>query len=292
MNFFEDAKQRDDLYVMAWGNLRDAHQAGQPPETIATAAAAFIPLVAARIAALHEALAGLGLSAAEPREDTIRLVGLTEKVVQLAFLDNASGREISLDLAWNGNAFLAGRRYESSMSRVSLSDAEITRTSILRVDIERSNAAIVITFLTLDGKDSRIHIPAKTPLDSVVEGKVPQASLDTLRARPATASLAALCRQTLACAERAGANKGFFSRLMDGQARQAHADHDLLSTYLKEKNDIAAETKGWTQSPLMLHQVAEAIIRRLSADAETGAPVLIRALVVIAIGRTLSDSQI
>lgn len=288
MNFFEDAKQRDGLYATAWGALREGHAEGQTPDAAATAAAAFIPLVAARIAALHEALAGLGLSAAQPREDSIRLVGMTEKVVQLAFQDKATDRDINLDLAWNGNAFLAGRRYESSMSRVSLSDAEITRTSILRVDIERTNAAIVVTFLTLDGKDARIHIAAKTPLDPTLEGKVPLAAIETLKARPPSASLADLCRRAMGCAERAGAGKGLFSRLLDAPARRAHADQQTLSAYLAKPSDAGLEAQAWAKTPQVMRNVAETVVRRLSEDAETEAPILVRALIVITVGQILA----
>lgn len=284
MNFFDNAKQRDDLYAMAWGKLRDAHAEGQAPATVTAAAAGFIPLVAARISALHEALRGLGLPTAELREDSVRLIGMTEKVVQIAIQDTAN-QEIKLDLTWNGNAFLAGRRYESSLSRVSLTDAEIARTAILRVDIDRAKSTITITFLTLDGKDARIHIDAAQPLAPKLEGKVPEVSRDALRAH---ASLSDLCRIAIGCAERAGALKGFFSRLMDDKAGQARSDLHALSAFLAEKTDAESEPEAWARSPDRLRQVAEAVIRCLSNDHETWAPVMIRALIVIAIGQILA----
>ena len=291
MNFFEDAKQRDDHFAAAWGKLRDAHNEGQSQDTIAAAAKAFAPLVGARIAALHEVLRGLGLSAVEPCEKTIHVVGITEKVVQLAFEDLGTKQEIKLDIAWNGNAFLAGRRYEASLSRVSLSDAEITRTSILRVDIDRTHAALVITFLTLDGRDARIHVDAARPLDPKVEGKVPKASIETLLSRPPTASLAALSSLAMEAAERAGAGKGFLARLMNGSARQAHADLTTMSSYLAQKPDTKAEIEGWKQAPDSQRILAEAILRRLSGDSQIEAPVLIRALTIIAISRVLALAE-
>lgn len=288
MNFFEDGKQRDDLYAAAWSKLHGAHMDGAPADMTAAAAAALLPLVTARIAALHEALAGLGLPVAEIREDTARVIGITEKVVQIAFLDTAGNREINMDLTWNGHAFLAGRRYEASMSRVSLSDAEIARTAILRVDIDRAGACVVITFLTLDGRDARIRINARQPFDPIVEGVVPQAALEALGNRPATASLAHLCRNAAACAERAGANKGFFSRLLDGPARQARADFDILSAYLAGQPDAKSEPDKWSQSPQVLKHAAEALIRRLSLDGQIEAVRLIRVLIVVAVGRILA----
>ena len=291
MNFFEDAKQRDDLFATAWGKLRDAHAEGQSQDAIVTAAKAFAPLAGARIAALHEALRGLGLSAVEPCEDTIHVVGVTEKVVQIAFEDKATKQDIKLDIAWNGNAFLAGRRYEASLSRVSLSDAEIARTSILRVDIERAHAAMTITFLTLDGRDARIRIDAGQPLDPKMEGKLPKASIETLLARPPTASLAALSELAMKSAERAGSGKGFLARLMDGRARQARADLEIMSGYLAEKTDTKAEIEGWKQKPDALRQLSESILRRLSEDDEVGAPVLVRAITVIAVGRILALAE-
>ena len=291
MNFFEDAKQRDDHFTAAWGKLSDAHTEGQSQDAIAAAAKAFAPLVGARIAALHEVLRGLGLSAVEPCEKTIHVIGITEKVVQLAFEDLGTKQEIKLDIAWNGNAFLAGRRYEASLSRVSLSDAEITRTSILRVDIDRTHAALIITFLTLDGRDARIHVDATHPLDPKVEGKVPKASTQTLLSRPPSASLAALSSLAIEAAERAGAGKGFLARLMDGSARQAHADRTTMSNYLAQNPDSKAEIEGWKQTPDVQRALAEAILRRLSADSQIEAPVLIRALTIIAISRVLALAE-
>jgi hypothetical protein len=276
MNLLNDVKQSDDLYAKAWGRLRDAHTEGQTLETVTAAATAVLPLVAARISALHEALRGLGLPAVELRDDSAHLTGVTDKVVQLAFQDTTD-RNITLDLAWNGNAFLAGRRYESSLSRVSLSDAEIARTAILRVDIDRAKSSITVTFLTLDGKDARIHIDATHPLAPEVEGKIPDISWDVLRAH---ASLSDLCSQAIACAQRAGALKGFLSRLMDDTARQARSDLNLLSSYLADK-----QNSGPDAAPHLLRQLAEAVIRRLSADPETGEPLLVRALIIIAIGQ-------
>ncbi|MBI3446687.1 MAG: hypothetical protein HY055_15335 [Magnetospirillum sp.] len=290
MNFFDDTNQRDDLYNAAWARLRAAHDEGQPAEAIAAAAAGFVPMVAARVTALQEGLRGLGLPAAEPKPNTLRLVSVTDKVLQFAFRDIASDKETNLDLAWNGNAFLAGRRYEASLSRVSLSDAEIARTSLLRIDIDRINTSVIVTFLTLDGRDARIHMDARAPLEPVLEGIIPQASRDSLRTRPEAATLAALCRQADQCADRAGASKSFFARLLDGQARQARADHEALDAYLSQAADPAMEIDSWTKTPHLTRLAAKAMIQRLSADRETEAPTLIRALVVVGISKALSDA--
>ena len=288
MNFFEDGKQRDDLYAAAWSKLHDAHSNGAPAEITSQAATALVPLVTARIAALHEGLAGLGLSAADIREDSARLVGITEKVVQIAFFDTASNREINMDLTWNGHAFLAGRRYEASMSRVSLSDAEIARTSILRLDIDRAGACIVVTFLTLDGRDARIRIDARHPFDPIVEGVVPQAALQVLGDRPATASLAHLGQMAAACAERGGAGKGFFSRLLDGKASQARTDLDRITAYLAGQHAAKGEPTAWSQSPQVMKQLSESLIRCLSIDSQTEAVCLVRALIIVAVGQALA----
>jgi hypothetical protein len=283
MNFLNDAAQSDDLYATAWGKLRDAHAEGQAPATVAIAATEYLPLVSTRIAALHEALRGLGLPAAELSENSVRLVGMTDKAVQLAFRD-VRNQEVSLDLAWNGNAFLAGRRYESSLSRVSLSDAEIARTAILRIDIDRVKSVIAVTFLSPDGRDARILIDVTQPFAPTVEGKVPEMSRSILKMH---ASLTDLCRPAIGSAERAGAQKGFFSRLLDSKASQARSDARVLSAFLAENRDSEAERAAWAQHPHLLRTVGEAIIRRLSDD-PTQAPLLIRGLVVIAIGQILA----
>jgi len=284
MNFLNDAAQSDDLYAAAWAKLRDAHTEGQAPASIAAAATECLPLVTTRIAVLHEALRGLGLPAAELGKNTVRLVGMTDKAVQLAFRDTTN-QEVNLDLAWNGNAFLTGRRYEASLSRVSLSDAEIARTAILRIDVDRLKSIITVTFLSPDGRDARIHVDASQPFDPKVEGKVPEVSRDVLKTH---ASLADLCRLAIGCAERAGAEKGFFSRLLDSKASQARSDLRVLSAFLAENRDADAERAAWGQHPHLLRTVAEAIIRRLSDDPEIQAAVLIRALVVIAVSQILA----
>jgi hypothetical protein len=104
------------------------------------------------------------------------------------------------------------------------------------------------------------------------------------------ASLADLCARTIESTERAGALKGFFSRLTDGKARQAQSDLHVLSTFLAESTDTGSNPEDWAHSPHSLRQVAEAVLRRLSDAHDTAQPLMIRALIIIAIGQILSPT--
>ncbi len=286
MNSLVEAAQRDDAYADCWSRLQDALDQGTGVEGAVAAAADFPAIVAARLAALHNALWALGLPAADLGEESGRLAAVSEKFVTLTFAD-AAARETKMEMARNGSAFLGGRRYEAALSRVSLSDAEIARTSILRVDIDRSHGAVIVTFLTLDGRPARLRMEAAHPGTALVEGRIPEAAHQTMKARPDSASLAEPARVAIAATERREAGKGFFHRLFDGAARRAHADLRILAEYCASPCRSADESGNWAQRPEAMRQVAEALVRRLSAEGAAASATLVRALVAAGIGSLL-----
>ncbi len=288
MNSFVDATQHDDAYAESWGRLHDALDQGLDVAAIARAAADFPALAAARITTLHQALWALGLPGVALQGESGRLAAVSDKFITLAFADSA-GREVTMEIGRNGSAFLGGRRYEASLSRVSLSDAEIARTSILRVDIDRSHGAVILTFLTFDGHPARLRMEAARPADPVSEGSIPDAAYATIKARPAAASLAEMARLAIAAGERSGAGKGFWQRLVDGAARRAHADLGTLAAYCASPSTIADEGGNWAQRPEVMRQVAEALVRRLSIERD--GTIVVGALVAAGIGRLLAATQ-
>lgn len=271
-----------DDYAAAWGRM-SAVMADPDSGDVGAAALALAPLFANRIAAMHAAMRGVGLTAVQLHPHAKPLIEANAKVVKLAF-DDGAGRDVTVELAANGNAFLAGRRYDAAISRVSLSDAEIARTGILRVEADRENDRIVITFLTFDGKQARLRVVPAQPFAPEVEGNIPEASIAWFRNRPETASLAALTRPAMTIAEGKGATKGFFARLFDGAARQAHADYVLLENY---RVAVAAEEDNWRKRPQEMQQVAEAVIRQFS-NLHDGNAMLTSCLIAIGAGRVLA----
>lgn len=272
-------------YSDTWQQLADRLKDGAEAAEIAPLAARLAPLFIARVNPLHAAMRGMGLPAPTLEEAATALVEANQKFARLGFRDPAGQRDVTADFAVNGNAFHGGRRYEALATRIDLSDAEIARTGVLRV--ESTGGAIVITLLTFDGRPAKLKVDPAAPLAPQLEGKVPDAALALFRNRPNEAGLGALVASAAEAARKRGAGKGFFGRLFDGVARQAAADLAVLEGYLHGGAEVAAEEEKWRQQPQVLRQVAQAALRQLSGGSE-GQEMVIRLLVVVAIGQVLS----
>jgi hypothetical protein len=267
-----------------------AIEAGAPLESVVSVAPEFPALVAARLQPLHQALRGLGLTAPDLADQGQRLVAVTETYVRLQFIDRAAqGREIVLDVTRNGNAFLSGRRYESALSRVSLSDAEIAATSILKIDIDRDNGVLVVTFMTFDGRPARIVFRPTQPSDPLVEGTIPPLALDSLRRNGHREELRHLIRVALETAERDGASSGFFRRLANRQVRRAYADRRILDSLKAAIADAAPGAEVGPPAPATLDRMTETLLHRLSAEGEAGELLAVRALVAIGVHRLMGE---
>lgn len=241
---------------------------------------------ASRIDSLHQAIRAFGLPAPDLNIDPVRFVDATPKAFKFALTNAADGKEVMVEIIRNGSIFMGGRRYDANMSRLALSDSEIANTGIFRVDVDHQDHTAEITFMTFDTKPARIALDPKRPLEPLIEGNIPDSALTVLNARSVTlGDLAAIVRKQI---ETSGQLGGFFARLFNGQTRQAHADLQILSSYLAGEHSAASEIKGWREHPQDLARTAEILVRRLPANGLGLGPSLVSALVTIGVGKFLA----
>jgi len=290
MTFSTDSLRDNQAFAESWQKVHSAIEAGAPLESVVSVAPDFPAQVAHRVRPLHQALCGLGLTAPDLADQGQRLVAVTETYVRLQFVDRAAqGREIVLDVTRNGNAFLSGRRYESALSRVSLSDAEIAATSILKIDIDRDKGVLVVTFMTFDGRPARIVFRPTQPSEPLVEGTIPPLALDSLRGNGHRKELRHLLRVAVEATERDGASSGLFRRLVNRQVRRAYADRRVLDSLEAAIADPSPGAEAGRHVPATLDRMTETLLRRLSTEGEAGELLAIRALVAIGVHRLMGE---
>lgn len=290
MTFSTDSLRDSQAFAESWKKVHSAIEAGAPLESVVSAAPDFPAHVAHRLRPLHQALCGLGLTAPDLADEGQRLIAVTETYVRLQFIDRAArGREITLDVTRNGNAFLSGRRYESALSRVSLSDAEIAATSILKIDVERDNGVLVVTFMTFDGRPARVVFRPTQPADPLVEGTIPSLAIEALRRNGHREQLRDLIRVAVETAERDGASSGLFRRLANRQVRRAHADRGLLESLAGAITGAGSGADKGEAVPAALDRMSETLLQRLSAKGTDGELLAVRALVAIGVHRLIGE---
>jgi len=279
MTLFVDAVAEDAAYTGAWARLRavlDAESADLA--AVAAAAPDFPALVAARFDTLHQALRGLGLAAPDLAIEGARYAELAKTAVRLVLTDRATGREVTVDVTRsNGNAFLSGRRYESALTRVSLSDAEIAATSVLRLDVDHAAGMVLVTFMTLDARPCRLVFLGEAPDRPRLEGTLPPAALTLFRKRQALSALAVLAQRAQALAEADGALRPFVKRLFSRRARIGRRDWRLLAP-------VAAARAAVPLDRPLDRPLAEVLLRRLTVEDPGKRSLLVHALVAFGVG--------
>jgi len=289
MTFPIDSLRDDQAFAASWQKVHAAIETNVSLEAIAAVAPDFPARIAHRLLPLHQSLRGLGLAAPDLADQGQKLTAVTETYVRLQFTDrSAEGREIALDVTRNGNAFLSGRRYESSLSRVSLSDAEIARTNILKIDIDRDEGLIVVTFMTFDGRPARIVFNPARPVDPLVDGTIPKTALDSLRQSDPGAGLRRLIRFATEATEREGASSGFWRRLTNRQLRLAYSDRQSLEALATSIADGTLAGEAWrSASPSF-----DILLRRLANEELSGQLLAVRALVAIGVYRLIGEEAV
>lgn len=286
MTFPTDSLRDEQAFAESWQKVHAAIETGASLEAIAAIAPDFPVRVAHRLLPLHQTLRGLGLAAPDLADQGQRLVAVTETYVRLHFTDrSAEGRELLVDVTRNGNAFLSGRRYESSLSRVSLSDAEIARTNILKIDIDRTEGVIIVTFMTFDGRPARIVFNPACPIDPVVDGTIPQAAFDTLRQSAPAEGLRRLIALAIEATERDGASSGFWRRLTHRDLRRAYSDRQRLEALAASIADQPLTGEAWQRAAASF----DILLARLGGDDLSGQLLSIRALIVVGIYRLTGE---
>lgn len=282
---------RDEDYKTAWERLNQIWGEEAPTDEAKSLAARLAPLFIDRIDELHQVMRPFGLSAPDFRGQSPKIVDMTPKVIKLVAADQGAGnREVSLEIARNGRAFSSGRRYDAHQSRAELSDAEIARTGVYRLDLDRGRDVITVVFMTFDGKPSRIVADCHQPLSPMIEGKTPDTAVDVLRARPDSESLAEFARLAIEATERSGTAKGFFKLLFSGVARQARGDVKALTTYCASGAGAASEAEAWARDATGIGRVAQSLVRRIKGEAALA--LLLRPVTAaIATGKTLAALQ-
>jgi len=290
MGFSTDSLRDDQAYAESWQKVHAAIENGASLEAIAAIAPDFPARVAQRLQPLHQSLRGLGLTAPDLADHGQKLLAVTDTYVRLQFADrSAEGREIVLDVTRNGNAFLSGRRYESGLSRVSLSDAEISATNILRLDINRDEGLLVVTFMTFDARPARIVFNPAQPIDPLVEGTIPTSALASLRRSGNGGGLRPLIRIAVEATEREGAANGFWRRMVNRQVRRAHADRRSLEALAASIDSGSLTGDAWWRTPAAIGRTIDILLGRLSEEEAGGQFLAIRALVAIGVNRLLSE---
>lgn len=285
MTFPIDSLRDDQAFAASWQKVHAAIEGGASLEDIAAIAPDFPACVARRLSPLHQSLRGLGLAAPDLADQGQKLVAVTEAYVRLQFTDRSDAAgEIVVDVTRKGNAFLSGRRYESRLSRVSLSDAEIAGTNILKIDIDRDEGLIVVTFMTFDGRPVRIVFNPAHPIDPVVDGTIPKTAIASLRQSAPGEGLRRLIRLATETAEREGASSGFWRRLTNRQIRRAYADRQSLKALDASIADGTLTGEAWRRASGSF----EILLRRLSTEDVSGHLLAVRALVAIGIYRVTS----
>jgi|GEM_PF-2467635 len=235
-------------------------------DEVRSIATAFGTLFAARIDALHQAMRAAGLSAPDLQMEPVHFIEATEKAFKFSLTDIATGKDVNVEIIRNGSIFLGGRRYDATMARLALSDAEIARTGIFHIDVDHTEHSAEITFMTFDTKGARIRVHPSNPLDPVFEGKIPSSALDILKSRAEGATLAGLCRQGIKRIEASGQLGGFLKKKLSASCRQAHDDLDLLQAYCGKDATSAAEAKAWKDSPDAMSKIVDVLLRWLPAN--------------------------
>jgi len=282
MTFPIDSLRDDQAFAESWRKVHAAIEDGATPEAIVATAPDFPARIAHRLLPLHQTLRGLGLSAPDLSDRGQSLVAVTDSYIRLRFTErSAEGRELLIDVTRNGNAFLSGRRYESSLSRVSLSDAEIARTNILKIDIERDDGVIVVTFMTFDARPARIVFNPACPTEPVVEGTIPGTALDALRHSAPAEAVRRLIQVAIDATEQDGASGGLLRRLTNARVRQACADREGLVALAASVADHGLSGGTWQE----VAAAVDIMLARLSGGDLSGQLLAVRALVAIGVYR-------
>ncbi|HVI51595.1 MAG TPA: hypothetical protein VM661_10325 [Candidatus Sulfotelmatobacter sp.] len=252
-------------------------------------AQSFGHIFAARIDTLHQAMRAFGLPAPDLQYDPVRFHEATPRGFKFSLVNAADGKEVAVEIIRNGSIFMGGRRYDANLSRLALSDAEISNTGIFRIDVDHVEHSAEITFMTFDAKPAFISLHPSRPLAPQFEGNIPDSALTVLNARTEAATLGGLARSALKRIETSGKLGGFFAKLFNGETRQAHADLAALTSYLAGDISAKAEIQGWKSRPQDLSRVAEILMRWLPANRQGLGLSQVSALVSIGVGKFLAE---
>jgi hypothetical protein len=247
---------------------------------------------ARRIDALHQAMRSFGLPAANLRHVLGRVDKVGEKFIKILLPDiqpgGAEDKDAGVEVIRNGNIFLSGRRYEPSLSKVVLSDAEIARTGLFRVEVDHETNGVTAYLMTDDGRVAHIMLNPTNPLEPVIEGRLPNSAFEILSKRSETLTLSAVVKDTITEINTNGGSLGLFARLFSGKARQNHSDLALLTAFAQGPGGSAREIEAWSTKAEATRAVAAAALRHLPSDPpDHQGDTLRRALIAIGVGQVL-----
>jgi len=254
-------------------------------------AQSFGHVFAARIDSLHQAMRAFGLPAPDLQYDPVRFHDATPRGFKFSLVNAATGEDVTVEIIRNGSIFMGGRRYDANLSRLALSDAEISNTGIFRIDVDHVEHSAEVTFMTFDAKPARIALHPKHALQPEFEGNIPNSALSVLGNRPESITLGGLAKLAQKRIEASGKLGGFFAKLFNGETRQAYADLQILTTYLAGDVSTKAEVAGWKSRAQDQSRVAEVLMRWLPANRLGQGPSQVSALVSIGVSKFLAEKQ-
>jgi hypothetical protein len=258
-------------------------------ELVQAIAQSFGHVFAARIDSLHQAMRAFGLAAPDLQYDPVKFYEASPRGFKFSLINAANGQEVTVEVIRNGSIFMGGRRYDANLSRLALSDAEISNTGIFRIDVDHDEHSAEITFMTFDAKPARIGMHPKKLLEPEIEGNIPESALSTLGARLESVTLGGLAKVAQKRIETSGKLGGFFAKLLNGETRLAHADLAILTAYLSGDLSSKAEVQGWKARPQELSKLAEVLMRWLPQDRQGQGPSRVSALVSVGVGKYLAS---
>lgn len=244
--------------------------------------------VARGVNALNE-LARLAGFEADILELGARQVSFGARGFTMSFQSRSGKAPVQVEVARNAIIFSARRRFDPRLHKIGFSDAEILRTGIASIELNRPAQEIDVTFMRRDARQAHMVVSAAHPLDPVVDPTIPVEALGAIG--ESRFSLSGLGRTVAAALKSDSPLRSALFRLWSPEAKQAHEDALTIQGFSGAPLGLAQEGVEWSERPARIAQLAEAVLRHSPLHQDDGTSPLRSALFAVALGRLLGPSR-